>query len=211
MFENSYQFITAGIVLGLSAGFSPGPLFTLVLAQTIKHNSFEGIKVAISPLITDLPILLSVFWIYNKFSKFHFIIALISFSGGFFLAYLGIESLKVKGLDMNDKNINSGSIKKGIITNFLSPNPYLFWTAVGIPLLFKAYENSFITAALFLFSFYTILIGSKVIVAMIAGRAKMVMNQKIYIIIMRILGFFLLVFSLMFFYDSIKHLLMYNQ
>ena len=50
--------ISAGLVYGLSAGFSPGPLMALVISQTLKHGIREGAKVAMAPLITDLPIIL---------------------------------------------------------------------------------------------------------------------------------------------------------
>ena len=50
--------VSAGLVYGLSAGFSPGPLMALVISQTLKHGIREGAKVAVAPLITDLPIIL---------------------------------------------------------------------------------------------------------------------------------------------------------
>ena len=50
-------FITAGAALGLSAGFSPGPLLTLVLTETLHHGVKAGIRVALAPMITDAPII----------------------------------------------------------------------------------------------------------------------------------------------------------
>ena len=32
------EFFTIGIVLGLSAGFAPGPLLTLVISETLQHD-----------------------------------------------------------------------------------------------------------------------------------------------------------------------------
>ncbi|NMC50484.1 MAG: lysine transporter LysE, partial [Desulfovibrio sp.] len=52
-------FLAAGAALGASAGFSPGPLLTLVLAQTLAHGPREGIKVAMAPLLTDIPMLVA--------------------------------------------------------------------------------------------------------------------------------------------------------
>lgn len=206
MTDNTLHFISIGILLGLSAGFSPGPLLTLVISQTISHNRKEGIKVAISPLITDLPIILIALLIFNELSKFDLILAIISFAGGIFVAYLGIESLKIKRLNFDLRDSKSDSIKKGIIANFLNPSPYLFWTTVGMPLLFKAFKINLITAILFLVSFYVLLIGSKVLIAYIVARTKTFINQKMYVIIMRFLGIVLLLFSLMFFYDGMKYL-----
>lgn len=206
MTENTLHFISLGILLGVSAGFSPGPLLTLVLTQTIKHNRKEGIKVAISPLFTDLPIILIALFIFNSISEFDSILAIISFTGGIYVAYLGIESLRIKGLNIDIQDSKSESIKKGIIANFLNPSPYLFWATVGTPLIFKALKVNLYSAVLFLISFYILLIGSKIMIAFIVAKTKVFINQRIYLIIMRVLGIALLTFSLMFFYDGIKYL-----
>ncbi|HAH59752.1 MAG: LysE family transporter [Lentimicrobium sp.] len=206
MIDNTLHFILAGVFLGLSAGFSPGPLLTLVLTQTIKHNRTEGIKVAISPLITDFPIILIAVLIFNRLSEFDLILAAISFAGGVYIAFLGIESIRIKEFSIDLQDSKTASIKKGIIANFLNPSPYLFWATVGVPLIFKAFQVNLLTSILFLISFYVLLIGSKVMIAFIVARTKVFMSQKIYVLVMRILGLVLLIFSLIFFYDGIKYL-----
>ena len=204
--ENTLHFIIAGSLLGLTAGISPGPLLTLVITQTMKHNKTEGIKIAISPLITDLPIILITLLIFNRLSQSDTILAAISFAGGIFVAYLGIQSIKSKGLNLETQDSKSESLKKGIITNFLSPHPYLFWGAVGTPYIFKAYDINLLTVILFFTSFYVLLIGSKVTVAILVSRSKAFIGQKLYIVIMKLLGIALLIFSIVFFYDGIIYL-----
>ncbi len=201
-----WQFISAGVLLGLSSGLSPGPLLTLVLTQTIRHNRAEGIKVALSPLITDLPIILITVLIMGRLSRFGIFLAIISFVGAIFLAYLGVESLRSKELNLEVRDSKSGSLKKGIIANFLNPSPYLFWTTVGTPLLLKAYKTDLLTSILFMVLFYVFLIGSKAVVAFLVDRTKQFINQKVYLILMRILGIALLIFSLIFLYDAVKYL-----
>ena len=206
MIDSTLHFMIVGILLGVSAGFSPGPLLALVLSQTIKHNRKEGIKVAISPLITDLPIILIAVLIFNRLSEFDLILAIISFIGGIYVAYLGVESLRIKGLNIDVQDSKSDSIKKGVIANILSPSPYLFWATVGTPIIFKALKINLISSILFLISFYILLIGSKVMIAIVIAKTKIFINQKTYVVVMRILGIVLLAFSLMFFFDGIKYL-----
>ena len=206
MTDNMWHFISAGVLLGLSSGLSPGPLLTLVLTQTISHNRAEGIKVALSPLITDLPIILITVLILGRLARFDIFLAIISFVGAIFLAYLGVESLRSKELNLDVKDSKSGSLKKGIIANFLNPSPYLFWTTVGTPLLLKAYKTDLLASILFMLLFYVCLTGSKVVVAFLADRTKQFINQKVYLILMRILGIALLIFSLIFLYDGVKNL-----
>lgn len=201
-----WHYISAGIILGLTSGISPGPLLTLVLNQTIRHNKTEGIKVALSPLITDLPIILITVLILGRLARFDMFLAVISFAGAIFLAYLAIESLRNRELSIRLQTSDSGSLKKGIIANFLNPSPYLFWATVGTPLMLKAYKTDLLTSILFMMSFYVFLIGSKVVVAFLVDRTKQFINQKFYLILMRTLGIVLIIFSLIFLYEGLKYL-----
>lgn len=204
--EQTFEFIAIGSFLGLSAGLSPGPLLTLVIAETIKHNKKEGIKIAISPLFTDLPIVLITLVIFNTLSQFNPVLSGISFIGAAFVAYLAYESFNTKGLDIGTPDRKPNSLKKGIITNFLSPHPYLFWATIGTPYAFKAFEINTATAILFFASFYIFLIGSKIGIANLVARTKVFIGQKLYIVIMKILGIALFVFSLLFIYDGLNYL-----
>jgi threonine/homoserine/homoserine lactone efflux protein len=181
-------------------------LLTLVLTQTIRHNRAEGIKVALSPLITDFPIIMITVLILGRLAQFDIFLAIISFIGAIFLAYLGVESLRTRELNFDVKDSKSGSLKKGIIANLLNPSPYLFWATVGTPLMFKAYKTDLLTSILFMISFYVFLTGSKIVVAFLVDRSKQFINQGIYLILMRILGVALLIFSLIFLYDGFKYL-----
>ena len=46
-----------GMLFGLSAGLAPGPLLALGIAQTLRFGAGQGVRVALAPLITDLPII----------------------------------------------------------------------------------------------------------------------------------------------------------
>jgi threonine/homoserine/homoserine lactone efflux protein len=92
------SFLTAGIILGLSAGFAPGPLLTLVISETLQHDVKAGIKVALAPILTDLPIIICTLFILVKLADFHHILGIISIIGACFILYLGIKNIKAAGL-----------------------------------------------------------------------------------------------------------------
>lgn len=204
--DNTIHFLALGALLGFSAGISPGPILTLVLTQTIKHNKKEGIKVALSPLITDFPIILISLLIFKSLSQFDLVLAIISFIGGIFIAYLGVQSIRTKGISLEIDDSGSASFQKGILANLFNPSPYVFWATVGTPYVFKAFEINLLTAILFLTSFYVLLIGSKITIAIVVARTKVFIGQKLYVWIMRILGLALLIFSIIFFYDGVQYL-----
>jgi threonine/homoserine/homoserine lactone efflux protein len=204
--SESYGIITMGAVLGLTAGISPGPLLALVLTQSITHGRKEGIKVALAPLITDLPIIAGAFLVFSGLAHFNIILSLISFSGGAFLIYLGYECVRTKGLNIDSTIGKPGSLLKGIAANFLNPHPYLFWITVGIPIALKAYQIGTGTVIAFFISFYSMLVGSKIIVSIITDRSKRLLTDRSYIRIIRILGLALFVFAVLFLIEGFKNL-----
>ena len=88
------RYLTAGIVLGLSAGFSPGPLSTLVISQALQYGVREGLKVALAPIVTDMPIIVLAVFALTRLHNFQTILGLISVSGGLFVVYLSYLSFK---------------------------------------------------------------------------------------------------------------------
>jgi len=190
------ELLIAGIILGLYSGFSPGPLLVLVISQTLTHGYREGVKVALVPVITDLPIILISIVLLSVVSGYNFIIGSISILGGLYVLYLAYGSINTKGLTSNFDIEEPKSLKKGIIVNLLNPSPYLFWITVGGPILITAYSRDIASPLLFITGFYTFLVGSKIILAYATGKSRDFLIGTSYVYIMRILGVFLIIFAL---------------
>jgi len=206
---SSLSILIMGAFFGLTAGISPGPLLTLVITETLKHNRKEGIKIALAPLITDLPIILITYFIFSKLSQFDIILSIISLSGSIFFAYLGYETIRTKGLDFEVQKLKPESLKRGITANLLNPHPYIFWLTVGIPTAFKAYESGLITVILYFVLFYIMLVGSKVIVALLVERSRSFLKNRAYKITMQILAAVLFFFAILFLSNGLKTFLNY--
>jgi len=198
------HFLTIGIILGLSAGFSPGPLMTLVLTETLQHGIKSGVKVALSPIISDLPIIVLTYFILAKLSGFHNIIGFISLIGGALIAYIGYESIRAKEVQIRIPLSRSKSLTRGIMVNLFNPNPYLFWLSIGAPTLTKAMGANFVSAFLFIFGFYGTLTGSKILLSITTGKSRPFINGKIYKYILRFLGLALWALAIILFHDGLK-------
>lgn len=197
-------FITTGIILGLSSGFSPGPLTTLVISQALQHGVREGLKVALAPLITDLPIVLVSVFALTRLRDFHAILGLISIIGGLFLIFLAYLSFKTSKIGMDIEAGEPRSLGKGILANLLNPAPYLFWITIGAPNVVAAWTQSPFAAAGFLTGFYVCLIGGKMFLAAVAANSRRFLTGKGYAYVMRILGALLLVLAILFVRDGIR-------
>ena len=199
-----FEYLTSGVLLGLGAGLAPGPLLVLVISETLKYNIRAGIKVSITPIITDLPIILLTLLILSKLSNFILVLGFISIFGGFFVLYLGYESFKTKGIKIDTESVAPQSIRKGVITNALNPHPYLFWFSVGSPFIMKSLYTNISYAIAFILGFYLLLVSSKISLAIIVGKSRSFLEGKIYIYIMRLLGILLFIFSLLLFRDGLE-------
>ena len=194
----------SGVVFGLSAGLTPGPLLTLVISETLKHDVKEGIKVAVAPLLTDLPIVLITLLVLSRLSNMLPVMGIVSLLGCAFLTYLGYESIAFRGVDIDVEQARPQSIKKGVIANFLNPSPYMFWFTIGAPLVLKGIKISLFSASLFILGFYVCLVGSKVLVAIVVGKSRFLLKSRNYVYTIRFLGVILLFFAVLFLKDSLE-------
>jgi threonine/homoserine/homoserine lactone efflux protein len=202
----SMQFLFSGLIFGLVAGISPGPLLTLVISETLRHNMKAGIAIAIAPVLTDLPIVIASVFILTKVSDLHLILGTISMAGALFIGYLAYESIRTKGIEADTSDSGAKSLNRGVIANFLNPHPYLFWIAVGAPTVLKAYRTNTLSAVLFISSFYLFLVGSKVLLAMLADRSRTFLKSSAYIYTVKSLGVILLLMAVFFIKDGLKYL-----
>jgi threonine/homoserine/homoserine lactone efflux protein len=200
------SFLITGTILGLSAGFAPGPLLALVISETMEHGVRAGIKVALAPILTDLPIIIVTIFILAKLSDFQSVLGIISIIGALFILYLGINNLRTKGIELDLDKSAPRSFQKGIIVNALSPHPYLFWFSVGGPITIKAMDQNLLAAISFIGSFYVLLLGTKIVLAILVGKSRTFLMGNRYIFTMRLLGFILILLAGILFRDGL-HLL----
>jgi threonine/homoserine/homoserine lactone efflux protein len=198
--------LVAGIVFGLSGGISPGPLLTLVISETLNHGVGAGVRVAMAPLITDVPIVGVVLLLLSRLTDAEPILGVISILGAVFLGGLGVRGLSFEGAVLEEGKPVSRSLAKGVATNFLNPSPYLFWSTIGGPTVIRTSAQGAVIAVAFVVVFYIMLVGSKVAVAVAVGRSRRLLHSSVFVWLNRGLGIVLLVFAALFLKDGLRYL-----
>jgi len=196
--------LTTGVLLGLSAGLTPGPMLALVMAQTLRHGSREGCKVALTPLVTDPPIILVTLALASKLAQLRPLLGGVSIAGALFVLYLAWESFRPARLDAEAPIEPPRSWFKGIVTNLLNPHPWLFWLTVGTGMLAKTMSQGRPGGVAFLFGFYLLLIGSKLVIAVLLGRSRNLLAGNGYVLVMRTLAVMLAVLAMLLFWEGLK-------
>lgn len=197
-------FLTQGTVLGLSAGFAPGPLLTLVVSETLRHGAKGGVRVALAPFVTDLPIIALSLFVVSGLSRLQPVLGMISLLGAFFVLYLGWENIRMRGAELPGTAEAPRSLRKGVIVNALSPHPYLFWLTVGAPIAWRALQDDVLSATAFVGSFYALLVGSKIGLAVAVGKSRGFLGGRTYLWTMRVLGILLCLLAVMLLGDGIR-------
>lgn len=199
-------FLAIGAVLGLGGGLSPGPLTALICAETLRHGGRAGARLSITPLITDAPLLVLSGAAAATLAEFQTIEAFIALAGAGFLLYLTWDTARTAGIPL-DEDVPSAGLRKAVLTNVFNPHPYVFWLAVGGPLVAEAHATSTVSLAAFLAGFFGCIVGSKAVMAALIGRFRGLLSGAGYRWTMRGLAFGMLLLALRFAEDGLSSLL----
>jgi threonine/homoserine/homoserine lactone efflux protein len=185
-------FLLSGLSLGAAAGISPGPLLALLVSQTLRHGFREGAKVAAAPLLSDAPVVLLCLLAIQRAEGLGSAAAWVSMLGGCFVAYLGYDCLRAPGVAASGGPEAPRSLAKAVTVNLLNPHVYLFWAAVGAPMLLQGIQRRDGSALAFVVGFYAGVVGSKLTVAGLVHRSRQALAGRGYLWTMRIMGILLL-------------------
>lgn len=160
-----------GLGLALTAVSIPGPSQAYLVSVALQAGWRRALWVAISPLISDIPIIIGVLLVLNQMAAIvPDLVRIIQVIGGLLLLYIAWTSWKLvrsgamfgaapegeKPIILEPRQI----ITQAVLVNLFSPGPYLFWTTVNGPLLLGGLKESIFHGLAFLLGFYgTFFIG----------------------------------------------------
>lgn len=201
--------LLAGLALGFASGVSPGPLLALVITTTLSLGLRKGVSVAIAPLLTDLPIIVITLTVVSQIPST--VVAALSLCGSLVVAWFGVSSLRSARTAhltaLEHAPTDAHPWRQGALVNVLNPAPWLFWSTVGAPLLVVTWRDSPAGAALFLVGFYLLLVGMKVLLAVVLASARHRIDDRAYRTILAIAGAMLLVFAALLAYQGVQALI----
>jgi threonine/homoserine/homoserine lactone efflux protein len=180
------SYLLQGAALGFAAAISPGPFQTYLISESLSSGWRRGAPVAFAPLISDLPIILVSLFLLNQLPESF--LQGISIAGGLFALYLAwhlwIGWRKEADLPQENTISSRGSLQRGVIANFLTPGPYLFWTLVSGPILLSALRQSIPFGAAFLIGFYGAMVLSLLAIAMVFSQARRLGPRMVHILLL---------------------------
>ncbi|MBS64970.1 MAG: hypothetical protein CMA93_01370 [Euryarchaeota archaeon] len=196
------QLAGAGVALGIIEGIKPGPLLTMVIRESLSKGLKAGMWTAAAPIFTDGPlIIVSLFfagWVATEPS----VLLTISALGALFLTKMGLECFSLELPDPSMEGDASGSFKRGVLTNLLNPNVYVFWFLIGGPLMASASEQEPVAPVIYAIAFLLTIILVKASIAWIFVGGGTWLSPRRYRIAMVICGLAMLGFAVTFAYQA---------
>jgi threonine/homoserine/homoserine lactone efflux protein len=174
-------FLLLGAGIGFVAGVSPGPVLTLVVAETLRGGWLRGAAVAAGPLLADGPILVAAWLVLAQLAPD--VVRVVSLVGGGFLLYLAattyLNSRRAR-LPAGGRLAARGGLLKGLAARALTPHAYVSWFFVGAPLLVRAGGEHWLAAPAFLVGYYSTIVGSNVAIALALHRWAGLISGAVY-------------------------------
>ncbi len=159
-----------GLVLGLPAAAQPGPFQAYLLSQTLKNGWRRTLPAALAPLLSDGPIVALVLLVLTQVPAAW--LSLLRVGGGLFLLYLAWgawQSFRQAAPAPATGAASRQSVLEASLMNLLNPNPYIFWSAIGGPLLLEGWRTSPAHGVSYLLGFYGTMIGGSALLILLFG------------------------------------------
>ncbi|MCO5231063.1 MAG: LysE family transporter [Chitinophagales bacterium] len=189
-----------GIGLGIVISIIVGPIFILILEETVKRGRKATFFLTFGLWVSDILIAyITYFGLYSVFEnnqldyKLGYIVA-------FLLIIIGITSIKTKNKVERQRDIQffkSGNLfLKGFIINTFNPFVFLFWLGVASKVNF---ESKFETP-LFYFGIFATTVGADLTKIFFADKISQKLNPSLLSNLRAIGGALLILFGLIMFY-----------
>jgi threonine/homoserine/homoserine lactone efflux protein len=207
MDAESFSFLWKGILLGIHAGISPGPVTTLLVTESLLHGRRAGMKIAFVPVLTDLPVIAVIIpLLYYLTFDATTVIAVISMVGALILCSFSYESFSVTESRYEQGEVTRVSLLKAVGMNFFNPNLYIYWITICGPLAVSGLYRGWTTMFLFIITFYISITLVKLGLSLTVGSVRHSLNLKVIVWINRFLGAAMLLFAILFFRQGFQML-----
>ena len=169
------SYFLQGFALGLSAAATPGPFQAYILAQAVQRGWQRTVGMAFAPLLSDGPIIALVLLLLTQTPPWF--LSGLQIVGGFFIVYLAwgafqaYRTYQPLAQTSGGAGVDQRNFLQATVMNLLNPNPYIFWTVLGGPILLKAWNAAPWQAGAFLAGIYFTLIGGFMVLIVLFGAA----------------------------------------
>ena len=196
--------LVLGLTLGLAAGISPGPMLVLVIVQTLRAGWKAGVVTALTPLVSDAVVIAATLLVLNWLPGW--VLPALGMLGGGYVIWIAWETWRAAAqpitADGAEPLTAGAALRRGLAVNLSSLHPWLTWGTVLGPLVLATAADGLGLAVLFVAGFYLMLVGSKVLLALLVARGRRVFTGPAYLWTMRLAALALAALAVVLIWES---------
>ena len=133
-----YLFLASVVLISLSGVMMPGPMFAVTIEKAAKRKT-AGLLIAAGHGLIEFPFMFLIYYWLSQFAIPDTVPIVIGLIGGLLMMYMGIQTFrKRKNPNALYKSSSQESLTAGLWTTVANAGFYLWWLAVGIPLILNA-------------------------------------------------------------------------
>lgn len=198
--------------VGFSGAMMPGSLLTYTIRKSMSHGPKAGFIISTGHALLELILVLFIFMGFDTVLKSDAAQIAIGIAGGLMLAYMGLDMIIGSIRNKVSISLEEGSTRKGgmLVSGMVisAANPYFifWWAVVGLGFIMESY-NAFGFAGVIVYYLGHIMADYTWygFVSVLVGTTRKFINNKLYRILIAILGALLVFFGGRFVYDAVTH------
>lgn len=205
---NLLWFASLSFLAAISGAITPGPVFMLVVSESLKNGKIAGPLIVLGHFIIEWIIIFMVFLGLSPILESEYAMIFVGFVGGAALALMGLKlvmdatRLKMDNASTINISLNSAGrplymlVALGFLSSCSNPYVFIWWLATGFPMI-----TSFISLA-GLPGFLSFLVGHAAadlswfsFVSYSVCKGRRIMNKVIIQVILFASAIFLIIFA----------------
>ena len=141
--------------IALSGAMMPGPLLTVVIAESMKHGKKTGPLITLGHALLEVLTLILLLFSFNQLVHNPLVLKVIAALGSLILLSTGIQMLSsLRNLEVELKAV-AGKASSLVFTGFWMSiiNPYfaIWWLTIGLGLILSAQKAGWLAVVFFFF------------------------------------------------------------
>lgn len=185
-----------GAALGFFAGIVPGPFLALVATTSLRRGLRDGLRVALVPLLTEIPVLLLSVFVLTSLARG--VLRWVGVGAGLLVLFMAWR-LEVDARDADPEGTEEeleglrGHYFRVAAVGLMAPSPWIFWFFFAGPLLLNRWHASPAHAVAFLVAFFGCFVGAMMLVAWAVATGRERLSHEWYRRALRVGGVLLFV------------------
>jgi threonine/homoserine/homoserine lactone efflux protein len=135
---NFYVFLASTVLISMTGVLQPGPMWAVTIEKAAKRKT-AGLLIAVGHGIIEFPLMFLIYYWLSQFAIPDAVPIAIGLIGGVLIMYMGVQTFKKRKRPYERyTSSKQESLIAGTWTTVVNAGFYLWWFAIGIPLILNA-------------------------------------------------------------------------